>query len=141
MVLWIALLVVLFVLLRVWLRRRKTRVTRTPNEERSIELPPQRRPSSATAAAGRAPRGEVRATDAVTAYLAALDDLERWRPAEARAESETPRAHARRIAIGPELAALQAGYALARYGGRPLSGAEHRRALGRWGRLRRRLRP
>lgn len=142
MVLWIALLVVLFVLLRVWLRRRNRRVTRTADEERSIQLPPRGQPPSPTSApVARSAHGDLRATDAVTAYLAALDDLERWRPGEARAESETPRAHARRIAIGPELAALQAGYALARYGGRPLSGAEHRRAIGRWQRLRRRLRP
>ncbi len=139
MVLWVALIVVLFVLLRIWLRRRKRRVTRTADEERTIQLPRRRRPSAAHAAAPirRDPR---RATDAVSAYLAALDDLERWLPAAARAESETPRAHAHRAAIGPELGALQAGYALARYGGRPLSPAEHRRALGRWERLRRRLR-
>ena len=141
MVLWIALLVVLFVLLRVWLRRRKGRVTRTANEERSIQLPGRRRPSPSAGLAAVPARRQVAATDAVTAYLAALDDLERWRPGEARAASETPRAHARRVGIGVELAALQAGYALARYGNRSLTDTEHRRAVGRWQRLRQRLRP
>ena len=139
MVLWIALIVVLFVLLRIWLRRRKGRVTRTADEERTIQLPGRRRPA-AVGATTPVRRDRRQATDAVSAYLAALDDLERWRPAVARAESETPRAHAHRAATGPELGALQAGYALARYGGRPLTPAEHRRAIGRWERLRRRLR-
>jgi hypothetical protein len=44
------------------------------------------------------------------------------------------------VRAGIELDALQADYALSRYGGRPLTAAEHRRALGRWQRLRRRLR-
>jgi hypothetical protein len=82
----------------------------------------------------------VVARDAVTAYLAALDDLASRDPERARAEHETPRAHARRAAIGPELDGLQAAYALARYGGRPLTPAEDRRALGRLRRLRHRLR-
>jgi hypothetical protein len=75
----------------------------------------------------------------VTAYLASLDALAAHDPGQARAPHETPRAHARRVAVGPALAALQADYALARYGGRSLTDAENRRAIGRWQRLRRRL--
>jgi hypothetical protein len=81
-----------------------------------------------------------RARDAVSAYLASLDELAAHRPDAARGEHETPRAHARRVSAGTELDILQADYALARYGGRILTDAEHRRAIGRWQRLRRRLR-
>ncbi len=139
MVLWIVLIVVLFVLLRIWLRRRKGRTTRTADEERSIQLPGRRPPAPVPVTAGAAARRRVPVTDAVTAYLGALDDIERWRPGDARAEFETPRAHAARAAMGVELDALQADYSLARYGNRRLTVAEDRRAIGRWERLRRRL--
>jgi hypothetical protein len=43
-------------------------------------------------------------------------------------------------ATDPQLARLQADYALARYAGRPLTQGEHRRAVRRWRRLRDRLR-
>jgi len=76
----------------------------------------------------------------VGAYLAALDELAAHDPTRARTEHETPRGHARRVDAGPELTALQADYALARYGSRDLSPAEHRRAVSRWRRLRARLR-
>jgi hypothetical protein len=139
--LWVILIVVGLVLLRVWLRQRRSANAHGAREERSIRLPDEifrlrlprrRRPVAAH------PRGTPH--DAVTAYLASLDELAGADPARARAEHETPRAHARRVAAGPELGALQAGYSLARYGDRALTDAEHRRALGRWRRLRRRLR-
>jgi hypothetical protein len=44
------------------------------------------------------------------------------------------------VQAGSELDALQADYALDRYGNRRLTDAEHRRAIGRWQRLRSRLR-
>jgi hypothetical protein len=122
------------------MRRRRGGVVRVGDEERSFRLPGrswrQRRPQRPR------PSGilPIRATDAVTAYLASLEELAAHDAADGRAEHETPRAHATRVAGGSELGALQADYALARYGGRSLSDAEHRRAIGRWQRLRDRLR-
>jgi len=134
--LWVVLIVVIVVLARVWLRRRQRRGGRSTGEERSIRIPQR----SARVRVPRPPRAAgrswTRPYDAVTAYLAALRDLAARDTAAARAEHETPRAHAARIAAGPELGALQADYALARYGGRTLSDAENRRAIGRWRRLR-----
>ncbi len=140
MVAWVVLAVVVVVLVRVWVRRRKRFSSRSATEERSFQLPDRSwrlgipRPSRRTAP----PPIQVR--DAITAYLAALGELAARDPARARATHETPRAHARRVAAGPELAGLQADYSLVRYAGRPLSDAEHRRAIGRWRRLRDRLR-
>lgn len=138
--LWVLIVVVLIVLARVWLRRRVRRSAGGGVEERSFRIPQH----SFRLHTPRAPR-PARARpwnphDAVTAYLAALDDLAAHRPDSARADHETPRAHARRVEAGTELGVLQADYALARYGGRVLTDAEHRRALGRWQRLRHRLR-
>jgi hypothetical protein len=137
---WIVIALVLVVLARVWLRRRPGRTGRGGIEERSFRLPehlfarrartPRPRPSPR--------RGDP--TDAVGAYLAALDDLATLAPTAARADHETPRTHAGRVRLGTELDGLQADYSLARYGGRALTDAEHRRAIGRWRRLRQRLR-
>ncbi|HEU4862301.1 MAG TPA: hypothetical protein VFU44_00850 [Candidatus Limnocylindria bacterium] len=137
---WIVIAIVLVVLARVWLRRRPGRAGRGGSEERSFRLPEHL--FSRRARPPRAPARQRRRdpTDAVDAYLAALDDLAAQAPAEARAEHETPRAHAGRVRLGIELDALQADYGLARYAGRALSDAEHRRAIGRWRRLRERLR-
>lgn len=80
-----------------------------------------------------------RPTDAVAAYLAALRSLQ---PDEEfrRDPAETPAAHARRLrqagAGTLELDLLAADFELARWGGRRLSGAEDRRAVGRWERFR-----
>ena len=83
-----------------------------------------------------------RPTDAVTAYLAALRELAGHRELD-RSPAETPAAHARRLhQIGAgtlELDLLAADFELARWGGRSISRAEDRRAIGRWERLRRRL--
>lgn len=139
-VLFIALAVVAVVLARVWLRRRTSPMSRGVTEERSIRLPPR----GTRMAAPRAPRARsvapLVARDAVTAYLAALQALATAEPDAARRAHETPRGHARRVRAGPELTALQADYSLARYGGRALTDAEHRRALNRWARFRRALR-
>lgn len=140
-VFWVALLVLAVVVLRVWLRKRGPRSLRGATEERSIRVPQRSfrlRPPRFAPIPRPARRGTPR--DAVEAYLAALDDIAADDPARGRAEHETPRAHARRVAAGPELAALQADYALARYAARELTEAEHRRAVGRWRRLRARLR-
>lgn len=132
---WAVIVVVLVVLARVWLRRRGSPRPRGREEERSFRIPPRgERARPPLAAAVQVRRG--RPHDAVTAYLATLDDLAAADPEAARAEHETPRGHARRVGAGPGLAALQADYALARYGGRTLSVREHQRALDRWRRLR-----
>jgi hypothetical protein len=133
---WVVVVVVLVVLARIWLRRRTRRGGRSTGDERSFRIPQRsaqtrpRRPRPAPIPAWTAP------TDAVSAYLAALTDLAARDPAAARGEHETPRGHARRVQAGTELGALQADYALARYGERTLTDAEHRRAISRWRRLR-----
>jgi Domain of unknown function (DUF4129) len=82
-------------------------------------------------------------TDAVAAYRALDADLARL-PAVRRDPAETPGEHARRLRAtgraGLALDLLAADYALARFGDRPLSGAEHQRAVARWRSLRSRLR-
>lgn len=137
---WIVIAIVLVVLARVWLRRRPTRAGRGGSEERSFRFPDHLFARRRRAPGAQAPRIRPTPSDAVGAYLAALDDVAALAPQDARAESETPRAHARRVRLGLELDALQADYGLARYGRRTLTDAEHRRAIGRWQRLRRRLR-
>jgi len=140
-VVWVAMLVLAVVVLRVWLRRTGGRSAAGTTEERSIRIPGRSfrlRPPRLPAMTPRPRRGTP--GDAVGAYLAALDELAAHDPTRARAEHETPRGHARRVDAGPELTALQADYALARYGSRDLSPAEHRRAVSRWRRLRARLR-
>jgi hypothetical protein len=138
---WFVVAVVIVVLVTVWIRRRRRPGVRGQSDERSFRLArrlDERPPSPSVTAAGAS--GAVVARDAVTAYLAALDDIASSDPELARAEHETPRAHARRAAIGAELDGLQAAYALARYGERSLTRSEDRRALSRLGRLRSRLR-
>ncbi|HJP70265.1 MAG TPA: hypothetical protein VJ975_00945 [Candidatus Limnocylindria bacterium] len=137
---WIVIAIVLVVLARVWLRRRPGRTGRGGSEERSFRLPEHLFARRRKPAQAQPPRRRGAPTDAVGAYLAALDDLEALAPSSARGEGETPRAHAGRVRLGMELDALQADYGLARYGGRSLSPAEHRRAIGRWQRLRQRIR-
>jgi len=139
---WVVLVLLAFILLRTWLRRRTGGPGRRRDEERSFRIP------DTTLRLGLPrlrirPRRPTAPRDAVTAYLATLADLAAHRDgALGRLDAETPRVHARRVLpeTGPELASLQADYALARYGGRTLSRLEHRRALARWRRLRDRLR-
>jgi Domain of unknown function (DUF4129) len=85
----------------------------------------------------RRPR-RVAPGSALDAYPLALPLLV-GRP-EARRSGETPRAHARRVAttpLGRTIARLAADYQLIAFAGRPLSRAEERRALERWGRVER----
>ena len=140
MVGWVVLVVVVVVLVRVWVRRRKRGAARGATEERSFQLPDRSWRLVMPRPARRAASRPMEVRDAVTAYLAALGELAARDPARGRAEHETPRAHARRVAEGPDLAGLQADYSLVRYAGRSLSPSEHRRAIGRWHRLRDRLR-
>jgi hypothetical protein len=138
-ILWAAIALLAVIVMRTWIRRRSRHATRGGTEERSFSFPQR----SVRLAMPRlmAPRpGRVGPpTDAVGAYLAALADLDAGAPARARRTHESPHAHAMRVEI-PEVGSLQADYALVRYGHRRLTDAEHRRALGRWQRLRHRLR-
>lgn len=83
-----------------------------------------------------------RPSDAVSAYLAALRAIEADEELR-RDPAETPAGHARRLreagAGTLELDLLAADFELARWGGRRISPAEDRRAIGRWERLRIRL--
>ncbi|MCV0404197.1 MAG: hypothetical protein K5924_10935 [Chloroflexi bacterium] len=137
---WAAIALLAVIVIRVWVRRRVRRPTRGGSEERSFALPQRSfaiRPPRIDRP-GRRRRGGT-PENAVEAYLAALDELRDRDAPRARREHETPRGHATRVQL-PELAPLQADYALVRYGGRLLSPTEERRAIGRWRRLRDRLR-
>ena len=89
---------------------------------------------------GRRRRSEP--IDAVTAYLALVEDLAD-RPGVRREPAELPAEHARRLrdagASGLGLDLLAADYSLVRFGGFRLSASEDRRAVARWRSLRRRL--
>jgi multisubunit Na+/H+ antiporter MnhC subunit len=92
-------------------------------------------------------------TDAVSAYRATIAELSRVEPFRRR-DGETPAEHARRVrgavaaaapapaegGFGAALDLLAADYELARFGGRSLTQAEDRRAIGRWRRVRAALR-
>ena len=139
-ILWVAVVLLAVIVVRTWVRRRARGRARGGAEERMFSIPTgsfRLDVPRIGAFARRTRRGAP--TDAVGAYLATLDDLAAHQPARAHRESESPRAHAARVGLA-DLGALQADYALARYAGRRLSDAERRRALGRWRRIRDRLR-
>ena len=138
-IVWAAVALLAVILIRTWIRRRAGSRLRGGDEERSFSIPQRSFRLDMPRIAPPSPRRSGRPTDAVGAYLAALDDLDRHEPARGRREVESPHAHAARVEI-PEIGALQADYALARYGLRTLTDPEHRRALARWRRLRDRLR-
>jgi hypothetical protein len=131
----------ILILARLWMRD----AVRLPGgdvpEERSIDhgLPE----ASVRTAARRSRRARwPEPTDATTAYVALLHDLES-RPTARRAPGESPAEHARRLreaGLGETgLDRLAADYELARFAGRTLTAREERRALARWTRLRRTL--
>ena len=139
-ILWIAVIILAVIVLRTWVRRRARGRPRGGTEERSFSIPPGSFRPQLPRIGGFARRGRRGApTDAVSAYLATLDDLAAHDPGRARRDAESPRAHAARVEL-VDLGALQADYALARYGDRRLTDAEHRRGLARWRRIRHRLR-
>ncbi len=78
-------------------------------------------------------------TDAVTAYVALVEDIAS-RPHVGRRASETPLEHARRLRRSGlarlSLDLLAADYARVRFGGLAVTAAEDRRAVERWRRLR-----
>ncbi len=126
-----------------WLRPRTTAFRRPASEQRSIVVPRDALRISLPKLPRRRTVRHPEPHDAVTAYLALLRGLSDV-PEAARGESETPAAHALRLrptaAGGLPLDLLAADYELARYGGRVLTAAEHRRALARSRRLLNRLR-
>jgi hypothetical protein len=140
LVLWAAVALLAIIVIRTWVRRRARLRGAAGTEERSISIPPQAFRLDLPRIAGPRRRRRLGTpVDAVTSYLAVLDDLAANDAARARRDPESPRAHATRVAI-PEVSTLQADYALARYGHHRLTDAEHRRAVRRWRRLRDRLR-
>lgn len=133
---------VLLFLARAW-RRTADPIDRPGLDDRRSRIPVE---PDATGSPGwglgrrlRALARRGRPTDAVAAYLATLRALEPYDDLR-RAEGETPAAHARRLhEAGPgslELDLLAADFELARWGGRRISAAEDRRAIGRWERIR-----
>jgi hypothetical protein len=138
-ILWAVITLLAVIVVRTWIRRRSRTAVRGGTEERSFTIPQRSFRLQIPRLGPPARRRTDPPTEAVGAYLAALADLDDRAPAQARREAESPHAHASRVAI-PEVGALQADYALARYGQRRLTDAEHRRAIGRWRRLRQRLR-
>jgi hypothetical protein len=132
--------VAILVLARLWLRRPRDEDPLVP-ETREIDRgeqdggPRRRRRRSLLGGRG-APR------DAVGAYRALLEDLERH-PALRRRDGETPAEHAARLrAEGHGRLALEllaADYGLVRFGGLDLTPPETRRAIARARRLAREL--
>ena len=133
--------VLVLVLVGAWMRTTRGLPESDVLEERSIDYGESEH--EPTARRGRHRRRQVSPVDAPTAYLALLGDLDREEELR-RDAAETPAEHARRLrselrgATGLDL--LAADYELARFGGVPLSTAEHRRGIARWKRLRRTLR-
>jgi len=139
-ILWVGILLLVVIVVRTWVRRRAGGRPRGGSEERSFNIPQGSFRLEIPRLRGfRRPGRHGPPTDAVSAYLATLDELAAHDPARARLEPESPHAHAARVKLA-DLGTLQADYALARYGGRHLTDAEHRRALARWRRIRDRQR-
>ena len=136
---WAAMALLAVIVIRTWIRRRSRGQLRGGTEERSFRIPQRSFRLEMPRLGVPRSRRTGPPTDAIGAYLAALAFLGDHEPARARRDAESPRAHATRVEI-PEISALQADYALARYGHRRLTDAEHRRAIGRWHSLRDRMR-
>lgn len=128
--------IAIVLLARLWMRRIPL-VEDDVRETRTID-----RGDESFRAIRRRRRRRAEPTDAVTAYLALVDDLA-GRPTVRREPAETPAEHARRLrdagASDLWLDLLAADYALARFGGTTLSASEDRRAVARWRLLRQRL--
>jgi Domain of unknown function (DUF4129) len=128
--------IAIILLARLWMRR----IPLVEDDVRETRMIDRSGESSRTKRPRRRRRAEP--VDAVTAYLALVDDLAD-RPGVRRAPAETPAEHARRLraaggsSLGLDL--LAADYALAQFGGVTLSEREDQRALARWRSLRRLL--
>ena len=143
LILLVEIMVVALILWMRWQERKRMRMAMAdPFEERSIVIPPEEAPGPMPPPAA-APRRRARGDDPASAYLRALEALQRdgrW----PRGAEETPAAHAARSRSegleSPALGRLAAAYQLVRYGGRSLGGAERGRAAPRLRALRDRLR-
>ena len=127
----------ILVLARLWMREALRPGVSDVLEERVID-PGDREPVTRARTMDRR-RRRIEPTDAVSAYLALIDDLDP-RPTVRRSVGETPSEHARRLRTAgtgaTSLDLLAADYALARFGGRRLSPREEGRGVARWRRLR-----
>lgn len=132
-ILLIELVIVAAIVWMRWQERKRIRMALAdPFEERSIVIPPPEERAAPPTPARR--RAAARGNDPASAYLQALEALERdgrW----TRGPAETPAAHAARTRAGglelPALGRLATAYQLVRYGGRDLTGTEVGRALPR----------
>lgn len=128
--------IALILLARLWMRR----IPLIEDDVRETRMIDRGGESSRRRNRGRRRRTEP--VDAVTAYIALVDDLADT-PGVRREPAETPAEHARRLRDAGEsrlgLDLLAADYSLARFGGVTLSGREDRRAVARWRALRRQL--
>jgi hypothetical protein len=127
------------VLAALWMRRARPPDDDPVEESRTIDRGSgDAAPRLRRRAFGRRPEP----VDAAGAYVALVADLERH-PAVRREDAETPAEHAARLRRADRtdlrLDLLAADYALARFAGVTLPEREHRRAVGRWRLLRRRL--
>ena len=142
LILLVEILIVAAILYVRWQERKRMREAMSdPFEERSIVVPPPDVAAEEQPPAARR-RRRSRGDDPASAYLLALEALERdgrW----PRQASETPAAHAARArGAGLEstpLGRLATAYQLVRYGGRALGGYEQARAAARLRALRARL--
>jgi hypothetical protein len=127
-------LVVALILIRLWMRPVMA-IEVDPTEVRTID----RGDDPSASIRGRRRRRHGNPTDALTAYLALVDDVA-GRDVARREPAETPSEHARRLRrdgagdLGLDL--LAADVALASFGGVALTPTEDRRAVARWRRLR-----
>ncbi len=141
----LAVLLVIFLIAQ-WLLKRKgvneEALEAIPDTERAIVIP-QRDPKPRSNPFRHRRHGTP--TDAVSAYLSALAELEAH-PELSRLASETPADHAARLrseVVDPDaatdLARLAAGYQLARYADRRITPLENVRSVTRFQRIRRLL--
>lgn len=131
--------VIVVILVLAWLWMRRVRPLEDPLEETRVIDRGEDQPGAGPAGWRRLlPRIRSQPRDAIGAYLALLEALER-RPAVRRNQSETPAEHAHRLRAagrsGLSLDLLAADYALARFGGAALTLREERRAVLRGRRL------
>ncbi|MBA2632095.1 MAG: hypothetical protein H0U86_03670, partial [Chloroflexi bacterium] len=92
-----AIALIAVIVIRTWIRRRTGARMRRGDEERSISIPQRSFRMEMPRLQPFRRRRAGPPTDAVGAYLAALDDLASHVPERARHEAESPRAHAVRV--------------------------------------------
>ena len=99
-ILWAAVILLAVIVVRTWVRRRARGRPRGGTEERTFSVPQGSFRLEMPRLGGFPRRARRRPpTDAVSAYLATLDDLAAHDPPRARRESESPHAHAARVEL------------------------------------------